>query len=109
MSAVAIQFTFASPFLSKAATVYQLLNLNWKRFPLPKTLWSPAHRDTLDLLTSLSILLLAGSMAQPQLPGTLLLSAAPKIISEDDVPIHVGSVAGCTLSCWQQWPRGQQE
>lgn len=98
MSAVAIQFTFALPFLSKAATVYQLLN--WKRFPpAPKTPWSPAHRDTLDLLTSPSILLLAGSTAQPQLPGTFLLAPAPKIISEDDVPMHVGSIAGCALSC----------
>ena len=79
-----------------------------EEIPPPKTPWSPAHRDTLDLLTSserppLSVLLLAGSTAQPWLLGMLLLTPAPKIVSEDDIPVNVESLDGCILSRILSW------
>lgn len=108
---------FFSPFLSKASSLpavkYKLEEILPPRPPPPaKTPWSPARRDTLDLSASLEHppRLQHG---QHRLLGTLLLTPAPKIVSEDDVAVNAGSFAGCTclgsfagciLSSWQRWP-----
>lgn len=73
-----------------------------KIHPPPQNPWSPAPRDALDLSVSLEHppCLQHG---QPRLLGTLLLTPAAYIVSEDDVAVNAGSFAGCTLSGILRW------